>query len=210
MSRAVLVALPTDRPDVADDFQERTQFFRPNQKRPTWKDVERERARSSTPADTRGSSQLAPVLRLAPKPESRPSSKPAAQLPPYLRKGYWNRDWLSPSAPLGERCHDAMRAEMGKGAEIRSCPPSLSKLLATPEWRGSTTRELTPGETISLKASATSALQDAQDVVFAAKGTAAKTRARAHVEAHEARLARVETALAVVHPSGAVLVWHPL
>jgi hypothetical protein len=201
---AVLVALPTARPAVADDHDDRTQLFRPTQKRPTWKDVERERARSSTPADTRGPSPV-PVLRLAPKLETRGPSKPAAQLPPYLRPGYWKGE-----VKLGSELHDHMRKEMGKAAEIRSCPPSLSKLLSTPEWRGSTTRELTPSEAISLKASAANALQDAQDAVFTARGTAAKNRARAHVEAHEARLARVETAMAVVHPSGAVLVWHPL
>jgi hypothetical protein len=194
----VLAAVPTARPSCADDSDERTQFFRPNQKRPTWKDVER----------ARGEVRSAPALRLVLTPDTLgPQRMPAAKpyVPPYLRPGYWKGE-----VKLGSELHAEMRREMGRDAAIRPCPPSIAKLLATPEWRGSTTRELTPSEAHSLKASAEHALQDAMDAVFTARGASAKNRARAHVEAHEARLARIDTALAVVHPAGAVLVWHPL
>lgn len=119
---AVLVALPTARPAVADDHDDRTQLFRHNQKRPTWKDVERARA---------------PAVRLVPAPNTRVSLERAPFIPPYLRKGYWNKDWAAPSAPLGEKCHEAMKRDMEKAAVIRSMPKSLTKLLATPEWKGS-------------------------------------------------------------------------
>lgn len=130
--RPVLEALPTSRPACADDSEERTQFFRPNQKRPTWKDVER--ARAAAPV------RQAPALQLVPRPDTRGSHHaPAAKhVSPYLKPGYWRRDWLSSSAPLGEKCHDAMRAEMGKAAHIRQTPKSLAALLRTPEWAGST------------------------------------------------------------------------
>lgn len=45
---SVLTSLPIARPACADD-SEHTALFRPAQKRPTWRDVERERARAVAP-----------------------------------------------------------------------------------------------------------------------------------------------------------------
>jgi hypothetical protein len=233
---AVLVSLPTARPSYADDSEERTQFFRPSQKRPTWRDVERERARSSTPADTRTSSQLAPVLRLAPKPETRGSSRPAAHVPPYLRKGYWNRDWLSPSAPLGEKCHAAMRAEMGRAAAIRPTPKNLAALLRTPEWNGAKivgtvpSPEVGPAETALAAASArleeaareiaslderiaSATSENVRETLAASRRSmwAARTqRAKSTEEARQRlEMVRAEEWIHVVHPSGAELKMRP-
>lgn len=137
----------------------------------------------------------------APKPARK--AEPAAFVPPYLRKGYrWDL--------LGEALHVHLRHEASKPAAIRPCPPTLAKLLNTPEWKGSTVTEPTALELEVLKESATAALFHAQALVHAAKGKANKARAASHVAAHESRLARLHEARRVVHPSGAVLLWHPL
>jgi hypothetical protein len=129
-----LTALPTARPSCTDDADERTQFFRPNQKRPTWKDVERARAEL----------RPAPALRLVPPPDTRGSSRaPAAKphVPPYLRPGYWKGE-----VKLGSDLHAEMRREIGKGAAIRSFPRSIGVLLNTPEWKGATVTSEGDGE----------------------------------------------------------------
>ncbi len=199
---AVLVSLPTARPAVADDSQERTTLFRPTQKRPTWRDVVRERARSSTPADTRASSQLAPVLRLAPKPDTRGSSKPAAYVPPYLKPGYrWDL--------LGEALHDAMRAEMGKAAHIRQCPPALAKLLATTEWRGSAVSVPPEARLTAFRARLTMLRDAASHALKSAIKACAKRAAQKELERREARLADVDRAVLLTHPSGATMLFIP-
>lgn len=122
---AVLVSLPTARPSCADDSEERTQFFRPNQKRPTWKDVER--ARATAPV------RQVPALQLVPRPDTRGSHRaPAAtHVPPYLRPGYWKGE-----VKTGSELHAQIRRDMAKAATIRTFPKSIGALLNTPEWKG--------------------------------------------------------------------------
>lgn len=192
---AVLIALPTARPACADD-SERTQMFRPAQKRPTWKDVERERARSSAPA--------VPVLRLAPKPpDTRGSSTPAAKhVPPYLRPGYWKGE-----VKLGSELHAEMRREMGKDAAIRSCPPSLAKLLATPEWRGASIQQPSQTDLERMRALCAQAVKEACEDKGRARSSAQKRAADTLVARREDRLSRLPETVRIVHPSGASILW---
>lgn len=139
----------------------------------------------------------------APAPKPVRKAEPAAFVPPYLRKGHrWDL--------LGEALHVHLRHEASKPAAIRPCPPTLAKLLNTPEWRGSTVTEPTGQEMEGLKRSVTAAMFDAQAHVHAAKGKADKARAASYVAAQQSRLDRLHEARRVVHPSGAVLLWHPL
>lgn len=144
----------------------------------------------------------------APKRATKPARgkaphAPPTFTPPYLRKGYrWDL--------MGEALHEHLRHEASKPAAIRPCPPTLEKLLATPEWKGSTVEDPTPADLHNLKKSATLSLLSAKDAERLAKGKANKARAAAHVVAHEARLERLHEARRVVHPSGAVLLWLPL
>lgn len=138
------------------------------------------------------------------KPTKAPRSEvPAAFVPPYLRKGYrWDL--------LGEALHEHLRHDASKPAAIRKCPPTLAKLLATPEWKGSTVTEPTTWEMDDLRKSVTRDLYDAQALIHAAKGKANKARAESYAAAQQSRLDRLHEARRVVHPSGAVLLWHPL
>lgn len=200
---AVLIALPTARPACADD-SERTQLFRPTQKRPTWKDVERERARLSAPAETRGSSPT-PVLRLAPKtPETRGSSKPAAQLPPYLRPGF-----VYPEPLEGGQKHARDVKACQEGLErIRAVPKNLAALLKTPEWNGARLEGVATEEEISWKRAD---VARAELRLARAQSEHEQKLAQLDVDEQKACLARMLSSetLRVVHPSGAVLFWRP-
>jgi hypothetical protein len=212
---AALIALPTARPSCADDCSERTTLFRPTQKRPTWKDVEKERAARAAPPPVaevtryfprEGRShpaRLSVVPTLAPAPVVSKRAAPA-HVPPYLRPGYWRGE-----VKLGHDLHDAMREEMAREAKIRACPKSLAALLNTPEWKGSTVTDPTSQELEGLKRRVLQALQDAQALIHAAKGKTDKARAQALIDARQARLDRISEARKVVHHSGAVLLWCP-
>lgn len=138
-------------------------------------------------------------------PTSKAKRNPSApaHVPPYLRKGYrWDL--------LGEALHEHLRHQASKPASIRPCPPTLTKLLNTPEWRDSTVEDPTESELMSLRGSVARALLDARAMAAAAKGEANKARAQSRADAQAARLERLHEARRVVHPSGAVLLWHPL
>jgi hypothetical protein len=138
-----------------------------------------------------------------PAPRAAKKSATLTHVPPYLRKGYrWDL--------LGEDLHDHMRWESGKAAAIRPCPPTLARLLATPEWSGSAVSEPTPMDIASLKASVERTSSAAWAAVAAATGKANKARATAHAERHAARLERLHEARRIAHPSGAVILWLPL
>lgn len=171
--------------------QEATACVRPTGRGATWNDILR----------MRGELPSAP----AKAPRAPRTKEPAPFVPPYLRSGYWSGE-----VPLGSVLHERMRQEMGKEARIRPCPPTLAKLLATPEWKGSTTMDPTEHEIAQLEASARKSIRMAEDGVRLAKGKAAKIRACEHEAAHRERLERVREAIRVVHPSGAVLLWLPL
>jgi hypothetical protein len=168
---------------VPNPFEEERTACQPSL---TWKDILRMRGELPAPKAKRAKLETAPEF-----------------VPPYLRKGYrWDL--------LGEALHEHMRKEASKAAAIRPCPPTLAKLLNTPEWRGSTVEDPTTGDLEQLKASATRALFDAQAAIHAAKGKANKARAESFADAHASRLERLHEARRVVHPAGAVLLWHPL
>lgn len=212
---AVLTALPTIRPSCADDSEARTALFRPTQKRPTWKDVERDRAvRCAPPAPP-----VAEVTRFFPRegrtPPARLSIVPAAApapcaskraasafVPPYLRPGYWKG-----SPKLGHELHAQMQRDMDKAAAIRPCPKSLGELLNTTEWRGSTVTDPTGQELEGLKRNALRSLREAQALIHAGKGKADKAWAQALIDARQARLDRISEARRIVHPSGATMLW---
>lgn len=141
----------------------------------------------------------------APAPKSTRKASPAS-VAPWNRKGFV---YPEPTDSQGKRARSIASCREGMDT-IRPCPSALVKLLNTPEWKGSTVTEPTALELEGLKKSATAALFHAQALVHAAKGKANKARAASHVAAHESRLARLHEARRVVHPSGAVLLWHPL
>lgn len=212
---AALVPLPTARPSVADDCSERTTLFRPTQKRPTWKDVERERAARVAPPPAaevtryfprEGRSppaRLSVVPPLAPVPVVSKRAAPA-HVPPYLRPGYWKG-----SPKLGHELHAQIQRDMGKAAAIRACPKSLGDLLNTPEWKGSTVTDPNPSELLALKGTAQRLLWSAESALRTATKKAVKAQAQALVNARQARLDRISEARKIVHPTGAVLLWCP-
>jgi predicted XRE-type DNA-binding protein len=192
---AVLVSLPTARPAIADDHEDRTQLFRPNQKRPTWKDVVRARAPATPPA-----ARQVPAIRLVPVPDTRVSLERAPFVPPYLRKGYrWDL--------LGSELHAHLRNEAGKSAAIRSCPPSLGKLLATPEWKGATVTQPEPEDFDRMRELCKASIREAEGMRVKAKCAAQKRAMDALIEARTLRLARVSETVRVTRPSGAFILW---
>lgn len=195
---SVLVALPTARPSCADDSEERTQFFRPNQKRPTWKDVER--ARAAAPV------RQAPALQLVPRPDTRGSHHaPAAKhVPPYLKSGYVFSEALTieqKHARDTKSCQEGMQ-------RIRPVPKNLAALLKTPEWNGARIEGSATEEEIAWKRAD---IARAERRLSRAQSQHEQKLAQLDVDEQKACLARMlspET-LRVIHPSGSVLFWRP-
>lgn len=191
---------PPARLQVVPEPQECTVYALPDAGALTWNDILRMRGElpaAPAPKARRGCGSH----------KARPTKERAPFVPPYLRPNYWKGEVL-----LGADLHEHIRwTELGgKEAHIRACPPSLARLLATPEWRGSTTTDPTEAEIARLEASARASIKLAEDMGKTSKGKAAKARAARLEEAHRERLANVRQAIRVVHPSGAVLVWLPL
>lgn len=214
---AVLTALPTIRPSCADDSEARTTLFRPTQKRPTWKDVERDRAARPVPSPAAPEvtrffpkDGRTPPARLALVPQ--PSAPVATPSPRAKTRGHaapWNRPgfkYPEPDDKAGKHARSVKSAREGL-ATIRPAPKALTDVLACPEWRGSSVTDPSAGELERLRALATRALQDAQALVHAAKGTEGKRKAHALVADRQARLDRISEARRIVHPSGATMLW---
>lgn len=196
---SALVALPTARPSCADDSDDRTQFFRPNQKRPTWKDVERARA-AAAPV------RLAPALQLVPRLDTRGSSRtPAAKhVPPYLKPGYVFSEALTIEQ---KRAQDTKSCQEGL-QRIRPTPKNLAALLKMPEWKGARIEGAATEEEIAWKRAD---IARAERRLSRAQSQHEQKLAQMDVGEQKACLARMlspET-LRVIHPSGSVLFWRP-
>ena len=151
----------------------------------TWEDILR--MRGELPAPT-----------TPPRPKA--SKQPKAFVPPYLKPGYrWDL--------LGQDLHDHLWREMGKPAAIRPCPPSLAKLLSTPEWKGSSVGPLAQHEVDRLRSQLVGHLHAAEVEYREATAKRPKAIAQSVVDARQARLERLPSAVKLTHPSGATLVW---